>query len=97
MTKVSIRELKDHLSEYIDRASRGEEITVTRRGQAVAKVSAARAKTDTIEDRLRKMEEAGILKRGKGKLRLPDKLIPLQGEGPSVSEMVLADRGEPIP
>lgn len=33
---VGVRELKEHLSEYIDRASRGEVIRVTDRGRARA-------------------------------------------------------------
>ena len=33
---VGIRELKQHLSEYLDRAARGETIRVTDRGQAKA-------------------------------------------------------------
>ena len=33
---VGVRELKQHLSEYLDRAARGEHITVTERGRAKA-------------------------------------------------------------
>lgn len=35
---VGIRELKAHLSEYVDKASRGEDITVTARGKPVAQL-----------------------------------------------------------
>ena len=35
---VGIRELKAHLSEYVDKASRGEHITVTDRGKPVAQL-----------------------------------------------------------
>lgn len=97
-TEVSIRELKDHLSEYIERANRGEKIVVTRRGKPVATVSGAPEREETLEEKLDRLAAAGLITRGSGKkYRPPKKRIKLQGEGPSVSEMVLADRGEPIP
>jgi len=40
MTEVSIRELRNHGGEVVDRAARGEEITITRSGKAVAKLRA---------------------------------------------------------
>jgi prevent-host-death family protein len=36
MTEVGIRELKQHLSEYLDRAARGEVVQVTDRGRTKA-------------------------------------------------------------
>jgi prevent-host-death family protein len=36
MAEVGVRELKQHLSEYLDRAERGELVTVTDRGRAKA-------------------------------------------------------------
>jgi prevent-host-death family protein len=98
MTKVSIRELKDHLSEYIDRASKGEEIAVTKRGKVVATVKPAPVAEETLEQKLDRLVAAGvILRRGRGPLVPPKRRIKLRGEGPSISEMILADRGEPIP
>ncbi|MGA8745513.1 MAG: type II toxin-antitoxin system prevent-host-death family antitoxin [Solirubrobacterales bacterium] len=38
VTKVSIRELHNHGGELIDRASRGERITITRSGKEVAEL-----------------------------------------------------------
>lgn len=38
MTEVGIRELRDHLSRYLDRVQAGEEVVVTDRGRAVARV-----------------------------------------------------------
>lgn len=38
MTEIGIRELRDHLSGYIDRVRNGEEVVVTDRGRAVARV-----------------------------------------------------------
>jgi prevent-host-death family protein len=36
---VSIRELRNHGGEVVDRATRGEQITITRSGKAVAQLS----------------------------------------------------------
>lgn len=42
MTKVSIRDLRNHGGEVVDRAARGEEITITRSGRAVAELRSVR-------------------------------------------------------
>jgi prevent-host-death family protein len=97
MIEVSVRELKDHLSTYLRRAREGEEIVVTNRGRAIAALSGPPKAKMTTEEKLRDMERRGIIRLGKGKLTLPKHLIKLRGEGPSVSEMILEDRGEPIP
>lgn len=36
MTRAGVRDLKDHLSEYIRRARRGEQVVITDRGRPVA-------------------------------------------------------------
>jgi len=38
MNSVSIRDLRHHGGEAVDRASRGEKVTITRAGQAVAEL-----------------------------------------------------------
>ena len=40
MTEVSIRDLRNHGGEVVDRAARGEQITITRGGRAVAELRA---------------------------------------------------------
>lgn len=42
MAKVSIRDLRNHGGEVVDRAARGEEITITRSGEPVAELRAVR-------------------------------------------------------
>jgi antitoxin (DNA-binding transcriptional repressor) of toxin-antitoxin stability system len=41
MASVSIRDLRNHGGEVVDRAARGEPITITRAGRAVAELRAA--------------------------------------------------------
>ncbi len=38
MTEVGVRELRNNLSRYLDRIQRGEEVVVTDRGRAIARV-----------------------------------------------------------
>lgn len=40
MAEVSIRDLRNHGGEVVDRAARGEQITITRAGRAVAELRA---------------------------------------------------------
>jgi prevent-host-death family protein len=40
VTEVSIRELRNHGGDVVDRAARGEQITITRTGKAVAELRA---------------------------------------------------------
>jgi antitoxin (DNA-binding transcriptional repressor) of toxin-antitoxin stability system len=42
MTEVSIRDLRNHGGEVVDRAARGEQITITRSGRPVAELRALR-------------------------------------------------------
>jgi antitoxin (DNA-binding transcriptional repressor) of toxin-antitoxin stability system len=42
MATVSIRDLRNHGGEVVDRAARGEQITITRSGRAVAELRAVR-------------------------------------------------------
>jgi prevent-host-death family protein len=38
MAEIGIRELRDHLSRYLERVQGGEEVVVTDRGRAIARV-----------------------------------------------------------
>jgi prevent-host-death family protein len=42
MARVTIRELRNHGGEVVDRAARGERITITRSGRPVAELQALR-------------------------------------------------------
>ncbi|HEY1690498.1 MAG TPA: type II toxin-antitoxin system prevent-host-death family antitoxin [Solirubrobacteraceae bacterium] len=49
MSEVSIRELRNHGGEVVDRAMRGEQITITRSGKAVARLHAVASSPLTAE------------------------------------------------
>jgi antitoxin (DNA-binding transcriptional repressor) of toxin-antitoxin stability system len=57
MAKVTIRELRNHGGEVVDRAARGEQITITRSGRPVAELRALRTplSADALLDRWRRL------------------------------------------
>lgn len=59
MSRVSIRDLRNHGGDVVDRASRGEKITITRAGTAVAELRPVRPglSADVLLDRWRRLPE----------------------------------------
>lgn len=58
MTEVGLFEAKTHLSKLVERVERGEEITLTRHGRAVAKlVPAPDARAALVDDLMRRFAE----------------------------------------
>jgi prevent-host-death family protein len=93
--EVGIRELRLNLSRYVARVREGVEVIVTDRGNPVARlgpIDDTQRKDDEVYERL--VREGLIIpgNRRRKRTNLPPP-IPLQGEGPLVSEMVLEDRG----
>jgi len=90
--KVSVRELKDRLSEHLRAVKAGRSIVVTSHDKPVACLSpVARESDDAIE----RMLDRGLARwngkkpRGAG----PRRLAKLRGAGKTVADMVVADRG----
>lgn len=59
MTEVGVFEAKNKLSELLDRVERGERVTITRRGKAVARLMPPEGKRDVARAReaMRKIRE----------------------------------------
>lgn len=53
--EVGVRELRDHLSRYLERVQEGEEVIVTDRGRAIARIG------PTARTRLDELIDAGIV------------------------------------
>ncbi len=73
MATVGIFEAKNRLSELVERAARGEEIVITRRGEQVARLMApatqdARGQARTLAQRIRR-NRAGHALGGRATLR----------------------------
>lgn len=86
MADVGVRELKEHLSEYLERAERGEMIRVTDRGRPKAILAPLPGRL-----RLREGVAEGWITPGSGG-PLPA-ITPLKGTR-SILEVLAEDRGE---
>lgn len=86
---VGIRDLKAHLSGYVDRATRGEVIRVTHRGVPRA-VLMALPTTDHLE---RGLSEGWVIRRS---TKPPGPFQPVEPAlgSPSTEEILGADRGD---
>lgn len=93
MTAVGVKELKDHLSEYLQRVRRGEAILITDRGSPVAVLHAAgnaESRTD-VEDRIWGLVRDGKLLWGGGKPEGNPRPPRVRGKK-TVADRVIEDR-----
>ncbi len=96
MKKASISETKNRLSALIDGVRQGEVVLITDRGRAVARLEPVSPRDLSTSDRLARLEDAGVLRRG---LERPPKK-PLRSQPPSalggasVLAALLAERAE---
>lgn len=81
---VGVKELRENLAEWLDRAHAGEEILVTERGRPKARLVPATAAT-TLEE----LARAGIVRLATRPLVLP---APLAVEGNPVTDILLEQR-----
>jgi prevent-host-death family protein len=87
--EVGIRELRLNLSKYVARVRDGAEVIVTDHGKPVVRLSPI----DEQEAHIARLMREGLIKpatRPKSKALPPP--VPLIGEGPLVSELVIEDR-----
>ena len=94
MVTVSISELKNKLSAYVDKARRGETVLVLDRGVPVAQLAPA---TDLPDDeRIARLVRKGIVRPGRG--MIPDDFFerprPKLPDGVSIVDAVIAEREE---
>ncbi|HET8700188.1 MAG TPA: type II toxin-antitoxin system prevent-host-death family antitoxin [Nitrococcus sp.] len=87
---VSVRELKNHLSEYLRRVQAGEELTVTLRGRPVARFTAV-ATGDEMDAMARLKQAPGVVWPQENH-RAP--LSRVQTNGACLSNAVIEERGE---
>ena len=76
MERATITEVKNGLSAIIDRVKAGESILVTDRGIAVAVIEPVTSQID-LDDRLARLERAGLVRRGTG--RIPREILESPG------------------
>lgn len=93
METASISEVKNGLSAIIDRVKGGESIVVTDRGIPVAVIEPVSGRID-VEDRLARLERAGLVKRGNGRnildiVRTPGPRLP---DGVDIVKAIIEER-----
>ena len=88
MSQVGIRELKDRLSGYLKRVQSGEEIVVTERGRAVARIVPVTA--SSLKQVLEPMLREGAVRWSGGKPRGTSRRPVIRGR--TLADMVMEDR-----
>jgi prevent-host-death family protein len=96
MKTVSVTELKANLSRYLDMVQRGSEVQVLERGVPIARLvglEAGRTRGKKEEqEKLDRLERAGMIRRGTGDMRWVLEQEPLKLPGPSVVEALVEER-----
>lgn len=86
--KVGIRELKTNLSKHLRRVKAGEMLIITEYGKPIGRIV---PETDSVEERMQAMVEAGLLLRAGEKL--PEREPVAVNRGPRmISELIEEDR-----
>ncbi len=94
--EISVRELKSRLSEYLRKVGEGEEVTVTSRGKAVARLVAPRLargrRVSELEAAVALLRRQLWIRPGKGKPRLPRHVLRLRPGEKTLAEIVSEER-----
>ncbi len=77
--RAGVREAKAHLGRLVRDAQRGQEWIITARGRPVAKLVAARGKSLALPERIRRLEESGLIEPVKQQARVLPPPLPLKG------------------
>lgn len=94
--EVSVRELKNRLSEYLRKVSAGQEVIITSRGRAVAQLLAPRAgrrRASAEEEAIAALRSQPWIRAGKGRPRLPRVVLRLKPGEKTLAEIVSEQRG----
>lgn len=90
-TQVGIRELKTHLSRYLDEVKIGGTIVITEHGKAIGRIVPMPSASPTLEERMQALQESGFLEwsQDKPEPRIPDVYL---ADGFLASDLLLEDR-----
>jgi len=91
-SKVSVRDLKTHLSEWLARARSGEVVEVTSHRRPIARITAIKTAASASANPLQKAIDAGVISWNGQKPVLPPP-VRLNDDGPLMSDIVIEDRG----
>lgn len=88
-TQVGVRELKIHLSQYLQQVKAGKTLVITERGKLIGRIVPAE---EPLEARLFAMRAAGLLAWSGKKLQPIEPVAQTSGEK-TVADLLLEDRG----
>jgi prevent-host-death family protein len=94
--RATISETKNNLSALIRRVKKGETILILDRDTPVARLEPVRPGDASDEEKLDRLERAGVIRRGTGKLPAAffDEPLPRARKGASIVKALLRDREE---
>jgi prevent-host-death family protein len=87
-TTIGIRELKAQISKYLRRVKEGQTLVITERGKPIGRIIPAE---QTLEERMLRLVEAGIVKWNGKKLEPQDPIAVNRGPR-QISDLVVEDR-----
>ena len=87
-TTVGIRELKAQISKYLRRVKAGQTLIITDHGKPVGRIVPVE---ETLEERVQRLVEAGIVKWNGKKLKPREPIAINQGPR-QISDMIVEDR-----
>lgn len=97
MKTSSITETKNNLSALLDKVRQGESILILDRNRPIARLEPiTKAGNQNVEGRLARLERAGLVRRGKGRLHSEffTRPLPKTKNGSSVLEVLIEERRE---
>jgi antitoxin (DNA-binding transcriptional repressor) of toxin-antitoxin stability system len=91
MIHAGIREVKNNLSRLLLQVKAGQEIVITERGKAIARIVKETSPADDLRATLSPLIESGLIVWPHQTL-LKDDISPVISEGKTASEMIIEDR-----
>lgn len=96
MKTASVTELKANLSRYLRMVRRGSEVQVLERGVPIARLVGLGNAAPSEQDRLERLERAGVLRRGSSDASWLLDEDPIEAKGADVSGALLGDREDRV-
>jgi antitoxin (DNA-binding transcriptional repressor) of toxin-antitoxin stability system len=91
LISAGVKDLKNNLSRYLSRVKKGQDILITERGKAIARIIREQPKEVTYEEALSLLVLKGMVTLP-GKEPTKDITPPIKVRGKPVSEMAIEDR-----
>jgi prevent-host-death family protein len=92
MIEVNVRELKSRLSHYLRKLEEGEQIRITRRGKTLGTIIPT-PEEDHFRAKMAELQAKGIITWSGQEPVFPKKGVRMKGEGRTMAEMIIEDRG----